>query len=104
VTVGIHEREDSIPFNGHFVRLVGRPGLDPGTLGIEPDHPTASDVVKITWSGASVPPATSSEILSNLIPRLHQWLRSRGNDVSGDVKICGSDGLENQVCLDGWSQ
>ena len=45
---------------------MGRPGVDPGTLGIGPDHPIVSVVVQITWSEASVRPPTSTEILSNL--------------------------------------
>src|SRR5277367_1347413 len=56
--------------------LVGRPGLDPGTLGIRQDHPTASVSVQITWLEEFKIPPTSTEILSNLIPWLHHWLHS----------------------------
>jgi hypothetical protein len=76
---------------------VGRPGLDPGTLGIGPDHPIVSVVVQITWSEAAARPPTSTEILSNLSPWLQNWLHSLGNSVSGDVKLCGVDGLEIQI-------
>jgi hypothetical protein len=73
---------------------VGRPGLDPGTLGVGLDRPSASVVVQITWSGQSPNPPTSTEILSNLSPWLHHWLHSLGNVVVGDVNIRGADGLE----------
>jgi hypothetical protein len=79
---------------------VGRPGLDPGTLGIGPGHPVASVVVQITWSEDLALPSTSTEILSNLIPWLHHWLHSLGKEVSGDVKISGLDGGEIHVRLD----
>jgi hypothetical protein len=76
---------------------VGRPGLDPGTLGIEPGHLTASAVVPITWSERSITPPTSTEIPSNLISWLHNWLYSIANDAFGDVEIRGVDGLDIEV-------
>jgi len=79
---------------------VGRPGLDPGTLGIGLNDSIASVDVRITWSEKSPVPPTSTEILSNVSVWLHHWLHSLGNDVSGDVRICGADGLEIQVRLD----
>ena len=82
---------------------MGRPGLDPGTLGIEPDRPTASVTIQISWSEGSTIPPTSAEILSNLSLWLHHWLHGVSNDVFGDVTICGSDGLEIQVHLDGFN-
>jgi hypothetical protein len=81
--------------------LVGRPGLDPGTLGIGPDHPTSSVVVQIAWSKGSTDPPTSAEILSNVSLWLHDWLHSAGSDIAGDVKICGADGLDIHVHLEG---
>jgi hypothetical protein len=76
------EKLDFMPLTRN---LVGRPGLDPGTLGIEPDHPTASVIVRITWSESSLVPSSSTETLSNLIPWLHHWLHIVGKAVSGDV-------------------
>ena len=78
---------------------MGRPGLDPGTLGVRPEHPAASVIVQIAWSEQSLRPPKSTEILTNLSPWLHHWLHSSGNDVSGDVTISGSDGLQIQVRL-----
>ena len=91
-------RQESV---GYLQTFVGRQGLDPGTLGIGPEHPVASVVVQITWSGASARPPTSMEIHSNLSLWLHHWLHSLGNSVSGDVKICGADGFEIQLLLEG---
>jgi hypothetical protein len=87
-------RQESV---GYLQTFVGRPGLDPGTLGIEPDHPTATVAVRITWSEKSPSPLTSAEILSNLIPWLQDWLHCLGNDIRGDVKISGSNGNEIEV-------
>ena len=78
---------------------MGRPGLDPGTLGIGPDHPTATVAVQITWSEHSPGPPTSAEILSNLSPWLHHWLHFLGVNADGDVTICGVDGFEIQMHL-----
>jgi hypothetical protein len=73
------------------------PGLDSGTLGVRPDHPTASVTVQISWSGFSTIPPTSAEILSNLSFWLHHWLHSLGNNASEDVTISGADGREIQI-------
>jgi hypothetical protein len=78
---------------------VGRPGLDPGTLGIGLEHAAASVVVQITWSQHATNPPTSTEVLSNLILWLHNWLHSVENVVFGDVKIRRADGLEIEVHL-----
>jgi hypothetical protein len=82
-----------------YLLLVGRPGLDPGTLGVGPERPTASVVVQITWSEDSPSPPTSAEILTNLSPWLHHWLHSIGNDVIGDVIIRGADGRQIDVLV-----
>jgi hypothetical protein len=81
---------------------VGRPGLDPGTLGIGPEHPTTRIVVQITWSAPSAPPWTSTEILSNLIPWLQKWLHNLGSGVTGVIQIRGSDGVVVEVKV-GWT-
>jgi hypothetical protein len=46
---------------------VGRPGLDPGTLGLEPDSTQASVVVRMSWSEACSDPPTSADVLSKLL-------------------------------------
>jgi hypothetical protein len=72
---------------------VGRPGLDPGTLGIGVDRPIASMDIRISWSVASENPPVCTEILSDLNLWLHHWLHNFGTDVTEDVKIFRSDGF-----------
>jgi hypothetical protein len=88
---------EKLNFNRLTRTLVGRPGLDLGTLGVGLGHPSASVDVRITWSEHSMVPPTSTEILSNLSRWLHHWLRGLGNVVIGDVKIRRADGLEIHV-------
>jgi hypothetical protein len=66
-TVGIHERERSGP-------LVGRPGLDPGTLRVFPERPGTSIYVQIWWPDEVQCPPTSTEVLSRLSSWLDNWL------------------------------
>jgi hypothetical protein len=80
---------------------VGRPGLDPGTLGFEPGRTEASVVVRVAWSENYVSPPTSVDVLSNLLPWLHDCLHSLGCGVSSVVQISGSDGLKIGVCVEG---
>src|ERR1039458_6425840 len=77
--------------------LVGRPGLDPGTLGFEPERMEASVVVRVAWSEESASPPTSADVLANLVPWLHDWLHSLGIGVSSVVQISGSEGLKIEV-------
>jgi hypothetical protein len=84
--------------------LVGRPGLDPGTLGFDPDSAQASVVVRVTWSEDCASSPTSANILSNLLPRLHDWQHSLGSEVSGAVQISGSDGFKIEVNVEGPSR
>ena len=80
---------------------MGRPGLDPGTLGFEPDGTRASVVVSVSWSEACVDPPTSADALSSLLPWLHDWLHDLGSGVSSVVQICGSDELKIEVRVEG---
>ena len=72
--------------------LVGRPGLDPGTLGSDQARPSASVKIHLTWSDGSANPPTSAEILSNLGLRLHQWLHETGSRVVGRIQFQNVDG------------
>ena len=80
-----------------LVLLGGRPGLDPGTLGFEPDDTRASVVVRVSWSETSVDPPASADVLSSLLLWLHDWLHNLGSGVSSVVQICGSDDLKIEV-------
>ena len=50
--------------------MVGRPGLDPGTLRVFPERPLTSISVQICWSDEGQCPPTSTEVHS----RLFSWL------------------------------
>ena len=79
---------------------MGRPGLDPGTLGYEPERTEASVVVRLAWSKDYACPPTFADILSNLLPWLHDWLQSLGSEASNVVRISCPDGLKIEVSVD----
>jgi hypothetical protein len=54
--------------------LVGRPGLDPGTLRVFPERPGTSISVQIFWPDEVQFPPTSTEVLSRLTSWLDNWL------------------------------
>jgi hypothetical protein len=56
------------------IRLVGRPGLDPGTLGVFPGGPYKSITVQICWSDEVDGPSTYVEMLAELNSWLVDWL------------------------------
>jgi hypothetical protein len=53
---------------------VGRPGLDPGTLRVLPEHPLTSTTVQICWADGVQCPPTSTEVHSRLFSWLDNWL------------------------------
>ncbi len=57
--------------------FVGRPGLDPGTLGVFPECPGTSLSVQICWPEGVACPPTSTEVLSRLNSWLDSWLDLR---------------------------
>jgi hypothetical protein len=57
---------------------VGRPGLDPGTLGVFPKDPCKSVTFQICWSDEVGSPSTYSEMLSELNSWLDSWLDQNG--------------------------
>jgi hypothetical protein len=54
--------------------LVGRPGLDPGTLRVFPERPGTSIGVQICWPVEVQCPPTSTDVLSRLMSWLDNWL------------------------------
>ena len=64
----------SLKFSNPFVYLVGRPGLDLGTLGVILPSTGPSLIVQICWSNEVGRSPTSSEILPSLISWLDEWL------------------------------
>jgi hypothetical protein len=83
-----------------LVLLVGRPGLDPGTLGFEPERTEASVVVRVAWSEDHASAPTSADVLSNVLPWLRDWLHSPGSGVSSVVQISSPDGLKIEVSVE----
>ena len=83
-----------------FVLLVGRPGLDPGTLGSIKDHPSASVAIQISWSAASANPPTSEEVLSNLGLRLQNWLQELGSGVVGVMRFENAEGSSFELRIE----
>ena len=71
---------------------VGRPDLDPGTLGSDRTLPGASAIIHLTWSDPLVNPPTSAEILSNLVLGLHQWLHDSGSRAVRTIRFESVDG------------
>jgi hypothetical protein len=80
---------------------VGRPGLDPGTLGSIKAHPGVSLVVHLSWSGLSARPPSSEEVLSNLSLRLQDWLHELGSGVVGVMQFENADGALFQLRIEG---
>lgn len=80
--------------------LVGRPGLDPGTLGSDQARPGASLKIHFTWSDSLAKPPTSAEILSSCGVRLHQRLHTTGSEVTGVMRHDGSGGESFELRID----
>ncbi len=57
-----------------LVGLVGRPGLDPGTLRVFPERPGTSISVQNCWPDEVQCPPTSTEVHSRLNSWLDNWL------------------------------
>ena len=81
--------------------MVGRPGLDPGTLGPMKGHPSASLVVHLSWSEAVENPLTSAEVLDRLPLRLHNWLHELGPGVIGVMQFEHVDGTSFEMRIEG---
>jgi hypothetical protein len=86
-TVGVYQRERSESPGGH---LVGRPGLDPGTLRVFPERPWTSVNVQICWLAEVACPLTSADVLL----RLNSWLDLGPFQGQVTVQYRGVDGEE----------
>ena len=76
---------------------MGRPGLDPGTLGFDLGRLEASVVVRVSWSDDGPRPPTFAEVLSNLLPWLQDWLHDLDGEATGSIQVCCSDGRVIEV-------
>jgi hypothetical protein len=79
---------------------VGRPGLDPGTLGSMLDSPSASIDVHLSWLKGVACPPSSVEVLSNLGVRLQNWLHETGLGVVGVMQFANSDGEKFELRIE----
>jgi hypothetical protein len=64
---------------------VGRPGLDPGTLGVFQEGTCTSVNVQICWSDDEGSPSTCVEVLSELKSWLDLWLDR--SELKGSLNI-----------------
>jgi hypothetical protein len=74
--------------------MVGRPGLDPGTLRVFPECPGTFVGVQICWPGEVACPLTSSDVLSRLNSWLDNWLDLGSFQGQVTVQYRGVDGEE----------
>jgi len=72
--------------------VVGRPGLDPGTLRVFPDRPGTSVSVQICWPDEVQCPPTSTDVLSRLNSWLDNWLDQCSFQGQVTVHFRGLDG------------
>ena len=79
--------------------LVGRPGLDPGTLGVFPERPWTSINVQICWPDEVQCPPTSTEVHSRLNWWLDVWLDQDSFQGQVTIQFRWSDGEEFELRL-----
>jgi len=79
--------------------MVGRPGLDPGTLRVFPECPLTSISVQICWPDEVQCPPTSTEVHSRLTSRLDNWLDQGLFQGRVTIQFRGADGEEFELRL-----
>jgi hypothetical protein len=84
--------------NVHLL-TVGRPGLDPGTLGVFPECPGTSLSVQICWPEGVECPPTSTDVLSRLNSWLDSWLDPGSFQGRTTIQFRGADGGEFELRL-----
>ena len=72
--------------------VVGRPGLDPGTLGVFPEGPGTFLSVQICWPDNVECPPTSTDVHSRLNSWLDSWLDQGSFQGVGTIRFRGADG------------
>ena len=72
--------------------MVGRPGLDPGTLRVFPERPWTSVSVQICWPDDVGCPPTSTDVLSRVTSWLDTWLDQGSFQGEVTIQFRGSDG------------
>jgi hypothetical protein len=81
--------------------LVGRPGLDPGTLRVFPERPRTSISVQICWPHEVQCPPTSTGVLSRLKSWLDNWLDLGSFQGQVTIQYRAVDGEELDLCIGG---
>ena len=79
--------------------LVGRPGLDPGTLRVFPERPLTSISVQICWPDEVQYPPTSTEVHSRLMSWLDNWLDPDSFQGQVTIQFREADGEEFELWL-----
>ena len=82
---------ESTSFNAQSL-LVGRPGLDPGTLRVVPERPGTSLSIQIRWSNEVECPPTSTDVLSRLNSWLDSWLDPSSFQGQATIQFRRADG------------
>ena len=82
--------------------LVGRPGLDPGTLRVFPEHPRTSISVQICWPDEVQCPPMSTEVLSRLNSWLDNWLDMGSSQGQVTIQFRETDGKAFELRLGFW--
>jgi hypothetical protein len=72
--------------------MVGRPGLDPGTLRVFPECPGTFLNVQICWPDSVECPPTSTDVLLRLNSWLDSWLGQGSFQGQATIRFRGSDG------------
>ncbi len=72
--------------------LVGRPGLDPGTLRVFPRRPRTSISVQICWPDEVQCPPTSTDVHTRLTSWLDSWLDQVSFQVQVTIQFRGTGG------------
>jgi hypothetical protein len=72
--------------------MVGRPGLDPGTLRVFLERPPMSISVQICWLDEDECPPTSTDVLSRFTSWLDNWLDQ--GSFQGQVRHTTGEGVE----------
>jgi hypothetical protein len=78
---------------------VGRPGLDPGTLGVFRECPGTFLSVQICWPEGVECPPTATDVLSRLNSWLESWLDPDLFQGLATIQFRGVDGEELDLRL-----
>ena len=80
-----------------FIRMVGRPGLDPGTLRPSQRRSRAFVSIHLSWSKDMESSPASAEVSANLLLRLHNWLQDLDLGLVSVIRSEDLDGRTNEM-------